>query len=1356
MDSDKYISSNAKHGKIKAIQFSLLSNEEIVSSSVVLIEHPDLYEKGVPKSSGLYDLRMGTTDKQYKCQTCNCDVINCPGHFGHITLEEPVYNTLYIKTVYKILQCICIKCSSFLSNTISVKHTSAISQLKHCTDNITKYTICHKCNFKQYKISFEAQKIMFTLPDNEQIHVTAKMSFHILRKLSPGDVVKLGFSITSSHPKDMIFISIPVPPPVVRPSIIIDSVMKSQDDLTHKLSEILKCNSQIKKTKENNTKSGTSVLEELINLLQFHIDSYIDNELPGQPQATQRTGRPIKSLCQRIKSKEGRVRGNLMGKRVDFSARTVITADPNLYLDELGVPETIAKNMTIPEHVTDYNIKKIEQMISGNSDTNVKYIINTKGIRKDLRFLKNPTVEVGDIVERNLQNGDYVVFNRQPSLHKMSMMGHKIKIMPYSTFRLNLSATSPYNADFDGDEMNMHVPQNQETRTEIKELMMVSHCIVSPQSNKPVMGIVQDALLASRLLTMRDKFIDKMTMMDIITRISKNTNLPKPAISKPKELWTGKQLINLIVPKINFKRYSGWHNENDESKISTDDTEVLIENGELISGILCKKTLGSSSGSLIHLIWLEMGPEDACLFISEIQFIVNAWLMTHGFTCSISDMINHIDTQNKVDSIVQDVNKKVIDIIDKGYKECGEIKRVENKINTILNTARDQAGICVQEKLNHDNNIYSMVSGGSKGSVINISQIMACVGQQNVNGNRISFGYNKRTLPHFCKNDISAESKGFIKHSYIQGLNPTEFFFHAMAGREGVIDTAVKTSETGYIQRRLVKAMEDITITGDGSVRNSMGDILQIQYGEDGMDASRLITQKLPNINKHFDDIQYVSKNTDLILWEHNEIIEARNMLQYSNVDRVHLPIDMFRTLSLAKYIKTGTFFDCEDDIIKGLQNFCKFIENNILLKSIIIITLSSKIVIHKHKLTSDGLTWMLDTIKYTYESSLVNRGEMVGTIAAQSLGEPITQLTLNTFHSAGISEKNVTLGVPRLKEIINTAKNIKSPSMTIFLDTKSDVSLKDLTEKITRTDFNTFVTGSSILYNADYLDFEKHYYEYIDSSIFCPWCIHINYSSKILEKLHISIYEITMILMNMYENVHIIPSHENSDNPILVFRFSKNDINYDELLTFLNTLLYDTILFGNSKITKVFKKDEYTLETDGSVLLDILGIDGVDKTSTFSNDIVEIYNVLGIEAARSAILNEIRNVIEFDGSYVNYRHICLLVETMTNKGKLMAITRHGINRTMSGPLMKCSFEETINVLIDATINSEKDELKGVTENIMLGKITKSGTGCVDLHLDMDKLTKNDHIMKYTIKERVYKTDTNKHFIPSSPSRIST
>lgn len=440
----KYKPSTAPFAKIKNVQFCLLDSDEIKKMSVLEIESTDLYEKGYPKSGGLYDLRMGTTDKQFRCQTCNCDVIDCPGHFGHIELHEPLYNIIYLKTIQKVLQCVCLKCSEILTR---VKHNgqNAIKQLKVVHNSIKKQQICEYCNYEQPKLQFDNQKISIINEDNVPEVLTAKMAFQIFRKITNETARNLGFDPRYSHPKNMFIVTLLVPPPVVRPSVIIDSVMKSQDDLTHKLAEILKCNDQLKKISENSN-TNQNVYNEFTNLLQFHINSYIDNEVPGQPQATQRTGRPIKSISQRLKSKEGRVRGNLMGKRVDFSARTVITADPNIQLDELGVPEQIANNMTIPEKVTNFNKTKLQNMVDTNK---VKWITKEDFSKKDLRFAKNVKVEVGDTVERILMNGDYVVFNRQPSLHKMSMMGHKVRIMPNLTFRLNLSATSPYNADFD-------------------------------------------------------------------------------------------------------------------------------------------------------------------------------------------------------------------------------------------------------------------------------------------------------------------------------------------------------------------------------------------------------------------------------------------------------------------------------------------------------------------------------------------------------------------------------------------------------------------------------------------------------------------------------------------------------------------------------------------------------------------------------------------------------------------------------------------------------------------------------------------------------------------------------------------
>lgn len=799
--------------QVKGIQFSILSSDEIRKQSVVHVTSTDLYDKNVPKINGLYDLRMGTTDKSMLCQTCNNDLMNCQGHFGHIDMSFPIYNICYIKQVFKILQCVCMRCSNVLLSDdykhmyTSIKKVRAILRFKRMYDLIKKQSCCTVCKFDQPKWIFDSAKIECIFTDQENTeNISAKIALSILRKIADDDCVLLGFHPIYSHPKNMIIEVLPVPPPVVRPSVMMDPTVRTQDDLTHKLVEIIKSNQQVDKIIKSKSQSWT--LDEHIKLLQFHVSTYIDNEIPGQPQATQRTGRPIKSISQRIKSKEGRVRGNLMGKRVDFSARTVITAEPNIKLDELGVPESIARNMTFSERVTSFNKNFLQSCVNvGANPKNIqevgaKYVVSGKSDqRKDLRFVNELEIQEGDIVERHLMDGDYVVFNRQPTLHKMSMMGHLVKVMKGNTFRLNLSATTPYNADFDGDEMNMHVPCSHDARAEVKELMMVSNNIVSPQSNRPVMGIVQDSLLACSKLTRRDVFLTKKDFTNIMFRLDKvdATQIPIPCILKPVPLWSGKQLFSLVMPKKSYmtlNRFAAQYDDADQQEkrgFSFSDSEVIIKNGELLSGILCKKALGTSSGGLIHKTWTEESPNSACNLISNIQFMSNMWLMDNGFSVGIKDCVNIKDVQEKVDGIVTECIKDAHRTIDEALEKKRAPATYERSMNNILNRARDSSGRFVQQQMTASNNLYSMVSGGSKGSVINIAQIMACVGQQNVNGNRIDYGYVNRTLPHFKKYDNTPESRGFVKHSYMQGLTPTEFYFHAMGGREGVIDTAIKS-----------------------------------------------------------------------------------------------------------------------------------------------------------------------------------------------------------------------------------------------------------------------------------------------------------------------------------------------------------------------------------------------------------------------------------------------------------------------------------------------------------------------------------------------------------------------------------
>ena len=470
-------------------------------------------------------------------------------------------------------------------------------------------------------------------------------------------------------------------------------------------------------------------------------------------------------------------------------------------------------------------------------------------------------LQCGYKVERHVRDGDLVIFNRQPTLHKMSMMGHRVKVLPWSTFRMNLSDTSPYNADFDGDEMNLHVPQSMETRAEVENIHITPRQIITPQSNKPVMGIVQDTLTAVRKMTKRDVFIDKEQMMNLLMFLpSWDGKMPVPAILKPKPLWTGKQLFSLIIPgNVNCMRLHSTHPDEENNGpyhwISPGDTRVLIENGELVMGILCKKTLGTSEGSLMHICQLEVGHRLNGLFYGDIQTVVNNWLLLEGHSIGIGDTIADPATYQDILTTISQSKIEVNEVIQKAHKDDLEPtpgntlrQTFENMVNRILNDARDKTGGSAKRSLTEFNNFKVMVVAGSKGSDINVSQVIACVGQQNVEGKRIPFGFRKRTLPHFVKDDYGPESRGFVENSYLAGLTPSEFYFHAMGGREGLIDTAVKTAETGYIQRRLIKAMEACMVNYDGTVRNSVGQLIQLRYGEDGLAGEAVEFQQLKTI----------------------------------------------------------------------------------------------------------------------------------------------------------------------------------------------------------------------------------------------------------------------------------------------------------------------------------------------------------------------------------------------------------------------------------------------------------------------------------------------------------------------------
>ena len=1760
--------------EVKGIQFSVLGPEEIIKRSVVKVTKTDTYTGSEPIVGGLFDPRMGVLEHNKVCTTCEQKNVFCPGHFGHIELAKPVFHAMFFDIVKKILKCVCFRCSRILisqhttieelknemTRILAIKNNqkrweayfklcNTTTKIKSCGDD--KHIGCGSKQPDRYNKE-ASMKIIAEWKDKSketsvQQEFTAEDVLRIFKRITDEDMELMGFNPKWNRPEWMICTVLPVPPPAVRPSIIEENGQRREDDLTHKLSDIIKTNNNI----IDKIAKGSS--EETIKLitmvLQYHIFTFIDNQIPGLAPSQQRNGRRLRSVCDRMKKKEGRIRGNLNGKRVDQSARSVITPDPYISIDELGVPIRVALNITFQETVNEYNIEEMRKLIMNGSNKwpGAKYVkklnevgpINLK--YADLSKIANE-LRFGDIVHRHLNDGDYVLFNRQPSLHKMSMMCHKVIIMPYQTFRLNVLDTPPYNADFDGDEMNLHCPQNIQTMSELKDLAAVPYLILAPRDGKPSIEVVQDTLVGS-FRASKDYIIvgDKQ-----MANLQMCNSYFKGKLDKPSKefTYTGKDLFSEIMPPSLFIEMNNKAGE-----------KVIINNSKLISGTLDKSVFHNITNGLIPVIYHDYGPVEIKKFLDNTQRLICRWLLTSGFSIGISDLVTDVKTDlelnNKIKEMKASAYKKLEDMR-KGEIENNSIfsneEFLEREIIGILNqTTNEVAKISLAEIDEKTNRMFNMVKSGSKGKETNIAQIMACVGQQNVDGRRISYGYTDRTLPHYTKYDDGPEARGFVENSFISGLSPQEVFFHAMGGREGLIDTAVKsvtgdtdiiviengiikfvkigswinnkfsddnnknyievfgpedmnmemlgvrdeeifiptcdktgniiwgritnvsrhdpgeilyivktksgrsitvtkskslmiwdntinefvkrntpdiiigdklpvtlnlpqiktndkylnendgynignniininnkipkycltesedfikdliagyydingdirnnsiivkiesielinelilvrigifgyiedneviinnikkfknlinlknnklkedinkinddnndnyyndvildeiinitpiyendfrdkykkvydvsvpetgnfstlngihcvnTSETGYIQRRLVKAMEDAKINYDNTVRNANGLIIQFIYGEDGMDGCKIETQLIPTIDMKFlemenkynltsnDNLQIyltktaykeITKNTYERCKEHfkrlvddkNFIINKVNKNKKGSIINYPIPFNRIikncikrRESSNIKATLTDLTPDYILDKIEELieNNYIKDTEQGMIYYHILLrVYLSPKKLIIEQNFNKSMFDWIVSQINEYFKEAIAQPSEMVGIIAAQTIGEMGTQMTLDSFHVSGTAAAvKATSGVPRLKEILSATKKTKTPTLIIYMkpdvaSVKNPILAEDgiayEDERIEQTKSIAMSIKNSIEITtlANILEFSEIFWDAgklettieedkgilniykkfaaLDSSANkcrseSPWVLRMKFNKEKMNSCGLRMIDIYTKLNKAYNRyIDCVYSDDNADECIFRIKltdYALKDIeNKDEvaaLKAMEHNIVYQVLLKGIKGINKVSlnkkkydlynpdaevfdKVVEWVLDTDGTNLSEILSNPNIDSTRTISNDIREIYSVLGVEAARNALYHELVNVTG-EGS-MNYRHLSLLIDTMTFRGNLMSIDRHGINRNASSALSKSSFEESVDMLINASIFSEYDNTSGVSPQVMLGKVPNCGSGNFDIILDEEHLIELLKSVKQT-KENKYNLD---------------
>ncbi len=826
--------------KVGSISFSLLSPQQIKKMAHVKIVTPELYDKeGYPVEGGLMDTRLGVIDPGLRCRTCNGKLKECPGHFGYIELGRPALHISYIKAIYVFLQTTCRDCSRILLDDEDIqKYQSKIDKFREIgkEDLIPKVCKlvrvaakngkkCPHCKAKLNAVKFEKPS---TFMDDTK-RVSPIEILERFEKITDQDCMLLGVDPKYARPEWMIMNVFPIPPVTMRPSITLETGERAEDDLTHKLSDIVRINQRL--FENINAGAPEIIVEDLWDLLQYHITTFFNNDIAQVPPARHRSGQPLKTITERIKSKEGRFRHNLAGKRVNYAARTVISPDPKIELNEVGVPYLIAMELTLPERVTEWNIDWLKTFIQNGPKKypGANYVLD--GMKK--KKISAETQEVilqelvpGQIVERHLIDGDISIFNRQPSLHRMSIMCHKIRVLPGKSFRLNPSVCNPYNADFDGDEMNLHIPQTEEARAEAEILMEVETQIMSPKHGLNVIGCIEDAVTGNYLLTDDRMEMSKEEAIELLVSIGVEDS---KKLNKFKKRVKGKEVFSAVLPE-------DFHFVNDK---------VTIENGQLKSGQIDPKTIGEDNGTLLRDINRNYSEKECVDIFGKIFKLGIAYLQKRGFTITTSDADIPEDIREKAKGVIQDAILAVNDIIDqyehnrlKNFSGKTVEETLELMVMQKLNETRNTVGKMIGKSVSDTNNAIIMSRAG-KGNILNLAQTSLLVGQQALRGKRIERGYRNRTLSLFREHDKSPEAKGFVRHSYKNGLNPIEFFFHAMTGRDSLMDTALRTPKSGYLYRRLANALQDLKVEYDGTVRDANKSIVQFAYGDDNIDVSR-------------------------------------------------------------------------------------------------------------------------------------------------------------------------------------------------------------------------------------------------------------------------------------------------------------------------------------------------------------------------------------------------------------------------------------------------------------------------------------------------------------------------------------
>ena len=1226
---------------ISNVYFSIYSDEDKNNDSVITVTSFDIHDiNNIPKINGLYDLKMGTTNQNMSCKTCNQSTEECPGHSGIYMLNYPLVSPLLTRALKIILLLICKNCGRSIFNLDNILKYSTnvkLSEIFSILSQKIKPNDIYQCPYcfhiqpkidktKDDSVTWSIRYPVMPMPDklisnvelkkyNFELNTKKLFNYDIqkmINRISPDILNKLHIT-NNNHPKHYISNLLYIPPITVRPEIKkFGSNKSSNDDVTNWLHQLIQTNINTTTVQLSDNKDEDT-LRNYFNLSEIYYKYLIGDSTQSNINSLINLNANTKSIFGILKDKSGVIRSNILGRRARAIARSVIIGNPTIRLDQILISIKYAKELQICETVLEFNIDRLSLYFKNRKD---KYPGCTLIIRNKINYsiinCKFENLEYGDILYRDLIDGDYVLFGRQPTLIYSGISAHEVIVSlndKLATFNINVQACPSYNADFDGDEMNMHNIMNQQTQNEARILTNIKNHVVSFKNSSPTFGLPQDACIGAYKMTKSKIMIDKTHAMQLFSN-TKN----KPTFDK--EFYSSLDIFSLILPNINFEKASGFYNSNHVPYVSynQDELKVIIKNGHIENGVFDSKIIGEKAiNGLFHSIYLIYGSQMMIDMMFDFQQIILEYLSMVGFSIGIKDMLLSNENKDEVISIINDMvsetkniyqnmmNNQINPPINQNIKTFTETQ--------ILSLLRDDF-ICILKSLGTDNNLYDLNVSGSKGKWEQMVQITASIGQMAISDSIKNYDYG-RILPYFNRFDIDPSANGYIKNSYLVGLTPSEYIFETMRARKSIIGVALGTAVSGDQARIAEKNMESLIISNRRMVLRNES-IIQYAYGDDNVDPKHLINVHYDLINQ---SISFINKNyqkdeIDRLVKDRNQIIESKlyfhnNDSNQSMNDLLNVSVDIQRIIdiemSTALMNTALILMNTNDKNTKELPQMIEIVNNYIhnmkylsfssiiqktqyklptfIKKTVFILKRLIRYILNHNQLMKMNITMLnkiLMKITNIYINSLIDPGLAIGILSAQCIIEPLSQESLDTKNKVATSGSNLEKkGLSLYTEIIGIKQLSKASKYQMILYLKPNSDINEIVNKIEMISLKYFIKNAQIFFEGYgksihekfkhenetmNVTYEKHNPLIVVPTNLLNWCIRIEIDKIKLLTKNLSMNKIVLCI-NMSSNDYFIIYTDDADDQLILRIYLKPTIikldnNITKIKLILNELM--------------------------------------------------------------------------------------------------------------------------------------------------------------------------------------------------------